>query len=704
MATVSELVFKAAFGELVQAKGVLGELKDKTEQAQAEADKLNTKLSLASKAGVAFGAAIGTGITTLATMTAAGIAYADSIDEMSQRLAVSTEALSGWAYGAQFAGMSQEDLYGAINKLNNVMDDAFSGSKKASEAFERLGITVEDAGGNIKSSEQMMGELADAFEGLNDNASKSAIASELFGKAAGPAMASYLSQGRKGIEELNAEALRFGLIVTSEVASAAGQFNDRLDQMRGVAKGMGTQIAAGLLPTLNNLGQMLTDTANDTGAMSTAVSFLDTTLKGLVSAGIIVAGVFKTVGQGLGAIAAAVMSAAQGEFKQALNIIKMGVSDAGKNITGVANSVSQVMSGVAASVAKEAPKTGRDLAKPVSVAKEVVKKDVAEIKNELASIVGEIQNIADPTKQWTDKIAQADEALKAKQITVEQHTAALARYNKEIVKILFAETEVEQINREAAESEQRRLQHYLDMGDPMKQYRDQMAEITVLMDKYAEYPEMLDKLQAAQLRVVDDMQSSLKKTKDEQGDLMKELVQAAEGYGKDMSSAFVDWMAGAKTSFSDMIRSMLLDLAKMMMYQAVMKPLMAGVNSFFGFSDGGVFANGAPQPFATGLVNSPTFFPMANGGTGLAGESGTEAIMPLRRDAAGRLGVAASGSGDFNTTININISDVKAQDAPAVSKAAQDGVDRAIRGLVQHEMFNQMRLGNAFNPIPLKGF
>src|SRR4029077_7987935 len=41
----------------------------------------------------------------------------------------------------------------------------------------------------------------------------------------------------------------------------------------------------------------------------------------------------------------------------------------------------------------------------------------------------------------------------------------------------------------------------------------------------------------------------------------------------------------------------------------------------------------------------PTFFPMANGGMGLMGEAGPEAVMPLTRTATGQLGVQASGGG-----------------------------------------------------------
>jgi lambda family phage tail tape measure protein len=60
------------------------------------------------------------------------------------------------------------------------------------------------------------------------------------------------------------------------------------------------------------------------------------------------------------------------------------------------------------------------------------------------------------------------------------------------------------------------------------------------------------------------------------------------------------------------------------------------------------------MPFAKGgVVSQPTPFAM-RGGSGLMGEAGPEAIMPLARGADGRLGVQASG-GARPVTVVMNI-------------------------------------------------
>lgn len=76
------------------------------------------------------------------------------------------------------------------------------------------------------------------------------------------------------------------------------------------------------------------------------------------------------------------------------------------------------------------------------------------------------------------------------------------------------------------------------------------------------------------------------------------------------------------------------------------------------FANGAAFSNGNVIPFANGgVVSSPTLFPMSGGRTGLMGEAGEEAIMPLTRDSGGRLGVRASGGSQSQeaprTVVNI---------------------------------------------------
>lgn len=83
---------------------------------------------------------------------------------------------------------------------------------------------------------------------------------------------------------------------------------------------------------------------------------------------------------------------------------------------------------------------------------------------------------------------------------------------------------------------------------------------------------------------------------------------------------------------------------------------MSGVMSaFLPFAQGAGFAQGRVMPFADGgIVNAPTLFPM-RGGTGLMGEAGPEAIMPLARGPDGKLGVRGGGAGGRPVQVTFNI-------------------------------------------------
>lgn len=104
----------------------------------------------------------------------------------------------------------------------------------------------------------------------------------------------------------------------------------------------------------------------------------------------------------------------------------------------------------------------------------------------------------------------------------------------------------------------------------------------------------------------------------------------------------------------------------------------AGVGSAYGgnvfaANRGAVVSNGYLTSMARGGVRtSPTLLPMANGGRVLMAEQAPEAIMPLDRDANGRLGVRSVGGGG-GTTFNINTNVIVNQDGTTNSSVATDG-------------------------------
>src|SRR3954452_24231188 len=142
----------------------------------------------------------------------------------------------------------------------------------------------------------------------------------------------------------------------------------------------------------------------------------------------------------------------------------------------------------------------------------------------------------------------------------------------------------------------------------------------------------------------------------------KDLTAGAQGFSRAMTQAFSASVTGGK-QFDDVLKSLALrlsDLALKLAFKPLEKSLTSGISSLLsGLTGGGAAsssvtaASGAIKPFAAGgVIGTPTYFPLINGGVGLAGEAGPEAIMPLTRGPDGRLGVAGTGGGN---TIHVQI-------------------------------------------------
>ncbi|MGB9368439.1 MAG: phage tail tape measure protein [Xanthobacteraceae bacterium] len=151
----------------------------------------------------------------------------------------------------------------------------------------------------------------------------------------------------------------------------------------------------------------------------------------------------------------------------------------------------------------------------------------------------------------------------------------------------------------------------------------------------------------------------------------RELTAGSNAFARAITAAFAQGATGAK-SFDSVLKSLALRLSTLSVSMAL-KPaigsLFGGSNSalggLFNGSSSGIGATGTEgagsiQPFAKGgVIAAPNFFPLGDNRTGLAGEAGPEAIMPLARGPDGRLGVAASGSAAPNVTVNIATPDAE---------------------------------------------
>lgn len=190
-----------------------------------------------------------------------------------------------------------------------------------------------------------------------------------------------------------------------------------------------------------------------------------------------------------------------------------------------------------------------------------------------------------------------------------------------------------------------------------------------------------------------------------------------------MEDAVVNFAMTGKLSFADFAKSVLADMARIAVRQASSSALSglfglaaSAAGSYFGGGttsagstqagysstyfpqttqakggawSGGVqmFADGAA--FTNSIVSKPTAFGMANGKTGVMGEAGEEAIVPLARDSQGRLGIrGGSNATPITMTFYIDAADNGSSTIPDPAKLAE-----AMKVVAQQEIARQRRNG-----------
>ena len=137
-------------------------------------------------------------------------------------------------------------------------------------------------------------------------------------------------------------------------------------------------------------------------------------------------------------------------------------------------------------------------------------------------------------------------------------------------------------------------------------------------------------------------------------EVKQQQEQLADYVANSMGDALMSVVDGTM-SVKDAFKSMAADIIKELYRVLVVQQMVNAAKGFMGFfADGGVISGGSQvQAYANGgVVGGPTTFPMAGGKTGLMGEAGPEAIMPLKRGANGKLGVQMEGGGGDTIVVN----------------------------------------------------
>ncbi len=215
--------------------------------------------------------------------------YGDEIGKMAERSGVGVEAISALRLAAEQGDISFEQLGDGLKKFNLALaksgmkreavfaelrkdlaaaggdEDKIAAAREAADAalndpFRALSIKTRDARGKMRSTLDMLKDVADGIKAIPDPARRLEMSSRFFGKAGGELFLTLLNQGSKGIAFYEAEVKRLGIEVSGDMARQSQEFNDSLDTMGKSWLGLKLAVGKQVLGQFTDLFASLTDT------------------------------------------------------------------------------------------------------------------------------------------------------------------------------------------------------------------------------------------------------------------------------------------------------------------------------------------------------------------------------------------------------------------------------------------------------------
>ena len=213
----------------------------------------------------AVGSAMGEALTE-------GAAYADTFLTLSVQTGLSTDTLEKYNAVAELADVSVETFTGSLAKTTKAMGEAQKGSAKYVEAYEQLGVSVTDANGNLRDSEDVYWETVDALKGIENETERDALAMELFGKKAQD-LNTIIEMGSDGFKELEGTATGMGAVLGGDALASLGALDDQMQMFSTSTTSTKNILASAFAPAMTSaLGGVNKLTGSVNGLISAIIS------------------------------------------------------------------------------------------------------------------------------------------------------------------------------------------------------------------------------------------------------------------------------------------------------------------------------------------------------------------------------------------------------------------------------------------------
>ena len=183
--------------------------------------------------------------------------WADDLNTLSKRYSLSTEELQKYGAAAELVDVSVDTIAKSHIKLEKSMASASKGTGSQAEAFEKLGVSVTDADGNLRDGDTVWQETIAALGTMSNETERDALAMQIMGKSAAE-LNPLIEDGGETYKQVADTFAKYNLeVVDQETLDRANEFNDQIDTIKAVGavafQTIGTQLAGYLAPALEKV-------------------------------------------------------------------------------------------------------------------------------------------------------------------------------------------------------------------------------------------------------------------------------------------------------------------------------------------------------------------------------------------------------------------------------------------------------------------
>lgn len=227
----------------IRLKNLTSGVEKLSDGLQKAADK--TKIFSAAAAGVLIGAA---------ALTKSTASAGAELQDYSDRLNISAEALQRWQYIAMQSGVSNEELNKAFSKSRDAIGTALSGvSNRATKAISDL---VGDLSSIPQTTEGAFDYIIAALAQVEDKTLQAYYANEIFGEQLATNLIPMFNNGTEKLNKLNAEFESIGYLSNEQVQNLA-DLDDQLNIVTAQLNLAKSELGIALIPVLETINDIL---------------------------------------------------------------------------------------------------------------------------------------------------------------------------------------------------------------------------------------------------------------------------------------------------------------------------------------------------------------------------------------------------------------------------------------------------------------